>query len=69
MHDTTLLVKIPDTLSDLHDDVSGKLFREVGEFDDLVEKLSSAHQPAREGGSASDSSTAREKTGTHSRVR
>jgi len=47
MNDTSFLMKIPDSVSDLEDDMSGKLFGEVGEFDDLVEKFSSFHQSVK----------------------
>lgn len=47
MYDAALLMEVPDALRDLHDDVSRELFREVGKLDDLVEQLSSAHEPGR----------------------
>jgi hypothetical protein len=39
MHDTTLFMEIPDSMSDLDDYVSSEIFREIGELDDLVEKF------------------------------
>jgi hypothetical protein len=39
MHHTLLFVEIADAMGDLHDDMPRKLLGEVGELDDLVEKL------------------------------
>jgi len=43
--DALLLVEVADARGDLHDDVARERLGEVGELDDLVEKLAAA--PAR----------------------
>lgn len=44
MNHSSLFMKIPDTVGDLQDDMSTERLAEVGELDDLVEKLSSLQQ-------------------------
>jgi hypothetical protein len=39
MHNTTLLVQIPQAVCDLQDDVTSKVLAEIRELDDLMEQL------------------------------
>ena len=43
MNHTTLLMEIPNAVGHLKYDMTGQVFTEIGELDDLVEQLASFH--------------------------
>lgn len=66
---SSLLVQVADSLGDLHDDMTRQVLGEVGEVDNLVEQLSSLHQPEVERVGISRDVDVGEREGTYSRVR
>lgn len=68
MHDTLLLVQVPDALRHLEDDVARELLGEVGELDDLVEELAAGHEPVRRDKNARRSCQMRRKIQWHGKT-